>query len=280
MEPVKGRVEEHISEFKKKGGRYILNISYDLESSNEVISQSFQFESRFPQIIYSAVGIHPEYVTNLISQDNRLNIDKQIEAIESIVKNHRKRIHAIGEIGLEYFQLEHTEAKQREEITEIQKIMFKRQLDIAVEYKLPVVIHCRDIIQNNQCVSDILRIVTQIGKGKIQAVFHSFTGDITELKEILSLGFYVGYNGIITYPKAQNVRDILKETPIQRILIETDCPLLPPQKVRSGKSGIVKYGKPDDVDEIIEMVSSVKNIPVEKVISETNNNFESLFLRD
>ncbi|MBU1119936.1 TatD family hydrolase, partial [Patescibacteria group bacterium] len=107
--------------------------------------------------------------------------------------------------------------------------------------------------------------------------FHSYTGDISFIEDILALGFYVGFNAIITYPSGENVREILKDVPLERILFETDGPLLPPQSVRKNKKIKEKFGQPADVREIMEVAAEIKGVSMEKLESITDENYTTLF---
>jgi TatD DNase family protein len=276
IEPVNSNILRHLQEFKDLGGKNILNVSTDIQSITDVISQSITFENSFPNLLQTGIGIHPETVL-----EADFNILNSINFLEQTLETHRNRVNAIGECGLDYYQFDYDltlSPLQIEELKETQRNLFRKHVEIAIKNNLPLSIHTRDSKENNKCTADCLKIITSAGKGNAKGVFHSYTGSLDFLNEVLSLGFYVGFNGIITYPKAENVREILKMTPMNRVLVETDTPLLPPQNVRNGKSGDAKYGKPIDVLEIAQMISKVKNIPKEKVWEQLNDNYSTLFL--
>lgn len=276
MDPIKSSLQVHLSEFKNNEGLHILNLSYDIQTIGEVISQSLEFENKYPNLILTAIGIHPEYITEDIK-----NLKNGIEILKETISQHRKRITAIGEIGMDYYHFDFASHLTKDEIDDLkdkQKVLLRTQIELALENKLPVSIHTRDNKESTQCTADCLKIVSQIGNGNLRGCFHSYTGSLDYLHDILAHGFYIGFNGIVTYPKAENVREILRNTPLDRILLETDAPLLPPQKVRNGKSGDIKYGKPVDVYEIAEKIAEVKKITVEKVIEISDQNFNNLFL--
>lgn len=273
---IRNRLEEHLTEFKTVGGKHILNVSIDSFSIGEVIQQSIQYENKFPDLILAGLGVHPESVTHTNSQNL-----KQLETLKEAVSSHRKRVVAIGECGLDYYHLANrSELSQmdKEEIKDYQKNIFKEQVLLSIQENLPLSIHTRDITGESSSIMDALKIITTVGKGSARGVFHSYTGDISVVDEILSLGFYIGFNGIVTYPKADNVREILKATPLNRILLETDCPYLPPQLARNGKRTSAKYGKPHDIEEIAETVEQIKEKSVSEIIEITDNNFKELFL--
>ena len=130
----------------------------------------------------------------------------------------------------------------------------------------------------SDCLEDVLRVVAQEGRGQLRGSFHSYTGDIDSLKEVLDMGFYIGFNGIITYKSGENVRDILKQVPLEKILFETDGPFLPPQSVRKNKKLEEKYAQPKDIKEIIETACEIKNVSYEKMETITDENYERLFV--
>lgn len=281
QEPLKSTALEHLKAFKGIQGKYILNCAFDVDSITEVIKQSMDFENQFPNMIQTAIGIHPETVSDFTITHLNSEVDRALEILSENLKTYKKRINAIGECGLDYYHLSTRKEFSKEELEqriECQKYLFRNHIEIAIKNNLPLTIHTRDVTDNTHCFLDALKIIATSGKGLARGCFHSFTGPENVLKEILDLGLYIGFNGIITYPNGHNVRRLLEMTPIEKILIETDAPYLPPQKVRSGKSGSIKYGKPADVVEIIEKVSEVKGISFEKIVQITNNNYEQLFL--
>ncbi|MCK9368366.1 TatD family hydrolase [Candidatus Dojkabacteria bacterium] len=278
QQPLKDRVVDHIKEFKDNGGKYILNASFNIESINEVIEQSITFEKIFPKTVFTAIGIHPIDIFLYEGNKKRKKLSNDLNCLAETLKNHRKRIYCIGETGLDYHYIANIGFDEKEETMELQKISFKKHCELALAENLPMTIHCRDVEGSTNAVIDALKILCEVGHGTIRGCFHSFTGEQEGLKEILNHGFYVGFNGIVTYPKAENVRELLYNTPLERILIETDCPDLPPQRIRSNKKAEIKYCTPRNADEIYEKISEVKEIKLDKLIEKANENFECLFL--
>jgi TatD DNase family protein len=138
-------------------------------------------------------------------------------------------------------------------------------------------IHARELNAKNDCVNDTLKILAEEGKGKIKGVFHSYTGTQEGLKMILDMGFFIGFNAILTYPSGKNVRELLKNTPTDRILFETDGPFLPTQKIRRNNKAKLPFGKPSDVREILEVAADIKGISSKRLEDETDKNFELIF---
>lgn len=282
LEPLSRNIPEIIDNFINKNGKHILTQSTDLIDIDETLSIS----QKYPDIINVALGLHPTcFEEYTILKGKTKNIyefsQKYICDWEKKFEKEKDNIKAIGETGLDYFQFTLNQKITQEQIEmfkEIQKHSLLRQVTLAKQYDLPMSIHARDIQGSNSVVKDTLRILAQQGKGCVRGSFHSYTGDITLLPDILDLGFYVGFNGIITYKSGENVREILKAVPLDRILFETDGPFLPPQSVRKNKNIKEKFAQPADVREIMEVAAEVKNVSVEKLENITDENYTNLFL--
>jgi len=283
MEPLKSNLAKIIDTFLEKGGKYILTQSTDLED----IDTSLEIGEPYPNIVGVALGLHPTFFEeNTIEKGNSNNVyeesKKLLNKFVSILETNLPRITAIGETGLDYYQIglqKDLPPDVKKEIKEIQKESFRRHVQIAVENNLPLSIHARNINGSNECVEDVIRIVAEEGKCLARGCFHSYTGDIKYLQPILGLGFCVGFNAIITYKSGENVRAILKKTPLDRIIFETDGPFLPPQSVRKNNKIKNKFAQPGDIKEIIEVAAEVKNISPEELEKEADKNYERVFLK-
>jgi TatD DNase family protein len=281
LKPLSNNLSEVINTFTSQGGKHILTQSTDLIDVEETLSISEEFS----EIVDTALGLHPTcFEENTILKGKKENIyefsQKYITEWQKKFEKYKKDIKAIGETGLDYFQFNLTKTtplETLEELKEIQKMSLRRQIELAVENNLPMSIHARDTQGQNECVKDCLAIIAQEGKGLVRGSFHSYTGDIELLDDILDLGFYVGFNAIITYKSGENVREILSRVPLERILFETDGPFLPPQSVRKNKKLKEKFGQPGDVKEIIQVAAQIKNIPIEKLEEVTDENYLKLF---
>ncbi|HRY22288.1 MAG TPA: TatD family hydrolase [Candidatus Dojkabacteria bacterium] len=281
MEPLKSNLPKIMDTFLEKGGKYILTQSTDLED----IESSLEIGAQYQNTIGVALGLHPTFFQeNTIDKGDSNNIyeesKKLLNNFCTILEKSLPQITAIGETGLDYYQIglqKDLSPEIKREIKEIQKESFRKHIQIAVKNNLPLSIHARDVNGSNECVEDIVDIVAKEGKGLARGCFHSYTGDIKYLQSILDLGFCVGFNAIITYKSGEDVRKILKETPIDRILFETDGPFLPPQSVRRNKKIKNKYAQPGDVKEVIEVAAGVKNLLPEELEREADNNYERVF---
>ena len=189
--------------------------------------------SKLEENLFSTVGLHPTEVNQFAIRINNgenekkvLNdLNAEINKIEHLALHHP--IVAIGEIGLDYYRLS-TNQKQNDEIHKLQKYAFIEQLAIAKKLNLPMICHVRD--KNNQAYSDVVEILQKEKPYKF--VLHCISGPKEYVKEAIRLGGYAGFDGNITYPNAQNIREIFSLIPSDKILIETDAPFLPPQNFR------------------------------------------------
>lgn len=276
MEPLSSSIEGIVKTFKDAGGKYIL--TQGTEQSDW--ERNINIGKAYPSTIQCAIGIHPtrfEELSILKGKDIYDTYTKEMQKYEEFFRQHIDWISAIGECGLDYYQFDlnttYTD-DHKEDLKEIQKIAFRRQLQLAKEFNLPVSIHARESNEDEECIRDTLRIVAEEGNGMLRGSFHSYTGSIKHLEEIIDIGFHVGFNAIITYKSGEDVREILKKTPIERILFETDGPFLPPQSVRKNKKIKIKFAQPADIKEIIEVASEVKDCKYEFLERETDENYK------
>lgn len=281
--PLKEVASQAVEEFISKGGKKILNVAYDMESIREVLSFYTQYNHKYPSVLQNAFGIHPE-IFNPDTTFNRIetheNLKKTLNQYETFIEQNLKNTHAIGETGLEYYHLldrHDISQEEKETCIELQKSSLRKHIEIAKKNNLPMTIHIRDEHGYTFCFQDAFSIFAEEGKGMIKACLHSYTGDLQFLKDFLDLGFYIGYNAIITYKSGENVREALKETPLERILLETDAPFLPPQSIRSDRKSIRKYAAPVDILEIAKTVSEIKGISLPDVLTASLQNHNNLF---
>jgi len=198
--------------------------------------------------IYTSVGIHPHEAKEVTP--------RHLDELARLVRH--PKVIAWGEIGLDYFY-DHSPR-------DIQARVFSEQMNLARAAKLPIIIHCRDAWSD--CLAQIEREWKSSGLG---GVLHCFTGTLEEAKRGLGMGFMISFAGNSTYPKAQNLRDVMKEVPLENILIETDSPYLAPQAYRG------KRNEPAYVAEVAKTVASVRNLSPEEAASRTADNFRRFF---
>ncbi len=201
-------IDKVVKSAKEAGVSYLIVSGYDIKNNKEVIDIANRYDN-----IYLSIGFHPSEA-NVITDNDINNLKEQI-------KNNKKVI-AIGEIGLDY----HWEKDNKEK----QKELFKKQIKLAKELNIPIVVHSRDAFQDTY---DILKEANHRG------VIHCFSGNIENAKMYANLGYYFGIGGVLTF-KNTNLRETVKEMPVDRILLETDSPYLAPTPHR-GEQNEPKY---------------------------------------
>ena len=227
---------------------FIINIGESVPSSKSSISLAETYSC-----IYAAVGIHPHHATEVEAVD--------LLAIKELAVN--PKVLAIGEIGLDYYYY------KEPEIQEKQRTLFIKQLEIAAELNLPVIIH------NRESEKDFLNIFSKYGEGVLTGCMHCFSGDTAFAEECLALGLYISFAGQITFPKAEALRRAVKLVPLEKMLIETDCPYLAPQ-VKRGKRNEPAYLK-----YTAEEISKIKGVSMDVLARQTSRNVQELFrIRD
>ena len=198
--------------------------------------------------IYTTVGIHPHEAKE-VSQEH-------LDTLARLAKH--PRVIAWGEIGLDYFY-DHSPR-------DVQKRVFRQQMELAHAAKLPIIIHCRDAWSD--CLDILEEVWTPAGLG---GILHCFTGTLEDAQRGLDLGFLISFTGNLTFPKAQNIRDVAKLLPLENILIETDSPYLAPQPFRG------KRNEPAYVAEVAKALASVRDLGAEEMAAITAENFRRFF---
>ncbi len=283
LSPIRENLKRIITDFKEENGKYILDMGTEPDDWTTVLNTRQNRENS--KTIFSGIGIHPTiYEENISILGTGVHLFKSsqifLNKLENFYEEYHEEINVIGETGLDYFQMykrADIPDNVKDDLKEIQKNSFRKHCQLALKYNLPMSIHSRELNGKSECVKDTLKILAEEGKGNIRGSFHSYTGTKEGLEEILNLGFYVGFNAIITYPSGENVRGLLKAIPLDKILFETDGPFLPTQKTRKKHKSEFPFGKPSDIKEIIEAATEIKDIPYERLEKETDKNFELLF---
>jgi len=243
MRHYKDDLDDVIARAKAEGLQAIL-----LPGSNEADSVAGVLLSEQHDFLYAAVGIHPH--------DVKEADDGTYLRLKELVKNHT--VHAYGEIGLDFFK--------NYSPKDIQIEHFKRQIDLADELNLPLIVHIRDAY--DECY-DILKGMK--GKLKRSGVIHCFSSGLEDAKKFIDLGFYISFSGTITYKNSQAQIDAIKELSTEHMLIETDAPYLTPVPHRG------KRNEPHYVKEVAKCIAGVKGLTVEDVARITTRNFNELF---
>jgi TatD family hydrolase len=284
MKPLNINWERDVQDFLNLGGKKILTQGTDIEDFCETLNLADKINKYFElNIVDTALGIHPTVFKENYHSEKPEEIlkgsRKFISRYVEIFHKEKETLSAIGETGLDYFEMYNNDISNElaEIFKEIQKESFRVHVLLAKENNLPLSIHAREVEGASNCVKDTLEILAKKGAGMVRGVFHSYTGNINKIPDILDMGFSIGFNAIITYPSGESVREILKETPLDRILFETDGPFLPTQSVRKDKKAIVRYGRSSQIREILQIAAEIKNVLPEKLESITDENYNRLF---
>ncbi len=237
-----GDREALFDDMRSKGVEYIVNIGASISSTKATL----MLADRYP-FIYGAAGVHPSETKELTLKD--------LEWLKKAAGH--KKVVAIGEIGLDYYWPEPDR--------EIQKKWFVRQLKLAEETGLPVVIHSRD------AAKDTLDILKTWDAHKTKGVIHCFSYTWELAKEYLSMGYYFGIGGVLTFKNAKKLVEAVEHIPMEKILLETDCPYLAPEPFRG------KRNRSDYIYYVADKLAELKNISREEVLRITGDNARDFY---
>lgn len=233
--------EELLSSMPEQGVGTIVNVSATYESCERVVELVKRYS-----FMYAAVGIHPDEVGSL--NEERFQQMKELCKQEKVV--------AVGEIGLDYYW--------DNESHDVQKEWFVRQLDLARELNLPVLIHSRE------AAADTMEIMKEHGQG-LRGVIHCYSYSKEQAKEYVKMGYYIGVGGVVTFKNARKLKETVEEIPLTSIVLETDCPYLAPVPFRGKRnnSSYIKY--------VAEEIAEIKGISYEAVVEQTEKNARDLY---
>lgn len=240
LDPYDGDVSQAVAAAFENGVSGILSVCIDLENFPSVLGMT-----RFDNV-WASVGVHP---LDLDGQEPTVEVLKSLSAHPKVV--------AIGEAGLDYYY-----SKDRKEQ---QQSWFALQLTAAAEQQLPIIVHSRDARE------DTLSLIAAHGSLESAGVMHCFTESWDMAKKAMDMNFYISFSGIVTFKNAADLREVARQVPLDRLLIETDSPYLAPVPFR-GKSNEPKY-----VPEVGKFVAELKGISVEALAEQTTHNFFTLF---
>lgn len=243
-EQLENDTKDIIERAKEHNVKKLVCVGASLSSSVKAVEIANEYDN-----VFAVIGVHPD-------DANTFN-DDILDKLRELAKNNKKVV-AIGEIGLDYHFVQDNK--------EAQKQCFIKQIELANELDLPIVIHTRD------AMGDTLDIVRKY-KDKIKrgGIFHCFHGSKEVLCEINKMGFYVSYGGAITFNNANSLREIVKQTPLDKILTETDCPYMAPVPLRG------TINEPKNIDLIFEKMCEIKNISKNELEKIIENNTKKIF---
>ena len=231
-----------LSGMKEAGVEYIVNVGASMASSE----RSVALAEKYP-FIYAAVGVHPDEV-------GELN-DEKIEQLRKWA-NYEK-VKAIGEIGLDYYW--------DKEQHDLQKHWFMRQMELANECKLPMIVHSRE------AAKDTLDMVIAAKPLELSGIIHCYSYSVELAREYLNMGYYIGIGGVLTFKNAKKLKEVAEYVPLSQLVLETDCPYLAPVPYRGKRNDSSKLSL------VAEELAAIKQMPVEEVIRITNENGRKLY---
>lgn len=236
-----GDRDELLKSMPDLGVGTIVDVSATYESCEEVLALA----GKYPYV-YAAIGVHPDEV-------GELNEDK-IQHMKELCRN--KKVVAVGEIGLDYYW--------DNESHEVQQKWFIRQLELAGEVKKPVIIHSRE------AAADTMYIMKNYAQG-LGGVIHCYSYSREMAEEYVKMGFYIGIGGVVTFKNAKKLKDVATAIPIEKIVLETDCPYMAPEPYRGkrNQSSYIRY--------VAEKIAELKEMSPEEVIAVTEKNARDLY---
>ena len=234
--------EELLAGMNAAGVEYIVNVGASMASSK----RSVNLAEKYP-FVYAAVGVHPDEV-------GELNEEKfaQLKAWTS-----HEKVKAVGEIGLDYYW--------DKEGHDLQKHWFMRQMELAHECNLPMIVHSRE------AAKDTLDMIIAAKPLELSGIIHCYSYSVEQAREYLDMGYYIGIGGVLTFKNAKKLKEVAEYAPLSQIVIETDCPYLAPTPFRGKRNDSSKLRY------VAEELASIKQVPVEEVIRITNENGRKLY---
>lgn len=233
--------DQVIAGLKQAGISMVMNPGCDLESSQQAIALARQYD-----FFYAAVGSHPD-AADAVDSD-------LIETYRTMCKTNPK-VKAIGEIGLDY----HYEDIPRD----IQQRAFRMQMQLARELELPVIIHEREAHEDGMAIIDEF--------SDVKGVFHCYSGSAEMAKALIARGYYVGFTGVLTFKNARKAVEVVASVPLERIVLETDCPYMSPEPFRG------KRNDPSRLYRMAERLAEIRQMPVEEIQKITMQNGMDLY---
>lgn len=261
------------------GVESILNVGVDVDLSNLATDQAKKLTNNYfssdsekiPLKIYSSVAIHPEDAIRYYQNEDQ--VEEDVLKLEEIYLANQETVVAVGECGLDfaYFNREGylPVGLSTDKAKDLQRMLFQAQIDLAKKYNLPLLLHVRDDRSKDpeliECWDEVFKIA-----GDHFGILHCYSGLGPTTQKALNSNFLVSFAGNLTYPKNQYLQEAVKLLPLEKIVLETDCPFLPPQSIRG------KRNEPSSVKEIAQFIAQIKGLSFAEVASQTTKNFYSL----
>ncbi|MFC0190360.1 TatD family hydrolase [Fictibacillus aquaticus] len=234
--------EEVIQRALDEGVEKIVVVGFDEQTIKDalLLAETYDF-------IYAAVGWHPVDAIDMT--------DEHLAWIEELAAH--PKVVALGEMGLDYYWDKSPE--------DVQKEVFRRQIQLAKKVKLPIIIHNRDATQ------DVVDILREEDAREVGGIMHCYGGSLETAQQCMEMNFYISFGGPVTFKNARKVKEVAKDIPLEWLLIETDCPYLSPHPLRG------KRNEPSYVKYVAETLAELKEIPLEELIQKTSDNAHRIF---
>lgn len=237
--------EELLTSLNDRGIAYVMNVGANIASTKQSILLAKKYD-----FIYAAVGVHPSDVGEL-DEEHFSWLSAQL--LEEKVK-------AVGEIGLDYYW------DKDEDVRENQRYWFRRQMELAVEKGFPVIIHSRD------AAADTMEVLKQFPVRERNGVIHCYSYSSEMAKEYIQMGYVIGVGGVVTFKNGKKLKETVAEIPIEKIVIETDCPYMAPEPHRGSRNSSLY------LPYVVEQIAQIKGIEAEEVVRITYENARKLYL--
>ncbi|MBT4594816.1 TatD family hydrolase [bacterium] len=238
------KIGEIVAQAELAGITNIINVGVDLPSSEVAILLA----KNFP-MVFASVGIHPCDLSD--------EWEKDIEKIDKLAEHAEKnKIVAVGETGMDFYH------KPFDAV--VQEDAFRAQIEIALKYDLPLIVHMRD------ATDETIKVLEEF-RHELRCVMHCFSGGLDVARELADWGFYIGIDGPVTYPKNEGLREVVREIDLSQLLVETDAPFLSPQKKRGERN------TPAFLPLILNEIARQRNLTVSEVATATTKNARKLF---
>ena len=227
-----------------KGIERVINVGASIESTKTTLALAEKYD-----YVYAAVGVHPSDIDGL-NEETFAWLKEQTRYPRAI---------AVGEIGLDYYW------EKEPEIQRLQREWFASQMELAKECQLPVIIHSRDAAE------DTIKVMRDLHAEEIPGVIHCYSYSRELAREFVKMGYYIGVGGVVTFKNARKLKETVEDIPLERILLETDCPYMAPEPHRGTRndSTLLPF--------VVAEIAKIKGIREQEVVEVTNRNARELF---
>lgn len=250
-------------------GVWVVNVGSQIDTSRQAAELAGQFETG----VYAVIGLHPEHTHSQYVDEEETHFKTREEDFNETVYTElvsHPKVMGIGECGLDYYRLPEDKASH-DQIKEKQIAVFKKQIRFAKTHNKALVVHSRPEKGSDELYHDMLQVFEEEKVNNTRLVVHSYTHEPKFLEKFLEYGAYLSFNGIITFDKTGNMKKLVEMCPLDRMLLETDCPYLTPVPNRG------KRNEPLFVKFVAEKAAEIKNLPAKEIEDVTFNNAKNLF---